>query len=471
DRAEAGRDAQKQAAAAGDELFEIEYRIRHANGNWVRVRDSGRVVERSSSGIPIRIVGVLADITGEWLAKQQVAAGAERLALATQAAGIGVWERDFCSNRSYWDSRMREIYAVPADLPDEELSLEWMTSRCHPDDLPILKKMNRETMAGANTAAVEFRIIRPDGTHRHLDMRGLVYRDHDGKPIRMIGITMDMTERNHLLQERQTGQRLESIGQLAAGIAHEINTPTQYIGDNTGFLKDGFGQLLELLDRVRTEPPPTAAELQAAWKAADADYLREEIPRAIEQSLEGIKRVSGIVRAMKEFSHPATERSPHDLNRAIQSTVMVASNEWKYVAELATDLDPALPAVPVMPGEFNQVILNMVVNAAHAIAAVPGHDGTTKGRISITTRLDGDQAVIILSDSGCGMPDEVKKRIFEPFFTTKEVGRGTGQGLAITHNFVTRHNGTINVDSAPGKGTTFTLRLPISVEEIPAQVA
>jgi len=195
---------------------------------------------------------------------------------------------------------------------------------------------------------------------------------------------------------------------------------------------------------------------------ADFDYLKEEIPRALNQSLEGVDRVAKIVRAMKEFSHPAREKTATDLNRAIQSTITVASNEWKYVAEMEMDLDTNLPSVHCSPAEFNQVVLNIVVNAAHAIGDVVGDGGKGKGKIKVKTRPDGEWAIVEITDSGCGMPPHIQQRIFDPFFTTKEVGKGTGQGLAIAHNvIVDKHGGTIKVLSAPGKGTTFVIRLPI----------
>ena len=175
-----------------------------------------------------------------------------------------------------------------------------------------------------------------------------------------------------------------------------------------------------------------------------------------------VGRVTKIVRAMKEFSHPSQAKTPVDLNAAIQSTLTVASNEWKYVAELNTDFDPALPLVTCLPGEFNQVILNIIVNAAHAITDVVGEASGEKGVITITTRkLDGC-AEICIADTGKGMPKDVKARIFDPFFTTKEVGKGTGQGLSIAYNVVVeKHAGTITVDSVSGQGTTFTIRLPL----------
>jgi PAS domain S-box-containing protein len=268
-----------------------------------------------------------------------------------------------------------------------------------------------------------------------------------------------LEERDRLEDNLRQAQKLEAIGQLAAGIAHEINTPTQYVGDNLRFLKESFGELDSLLGQLVEVGGDAASKLIGE---ADFDYLKEEIPRALNQSLEGVDRVAKIVRAMKEFSHPAREQTATDLNRAIQSTITVASNEWKYVAEIEMDLDTNLPAVHCSPAEFNQVVLNMIVNAAHAISDVVGDGGKGKGKIRVRTRSDGDFAIIEISDSGSGMPAHVQQRIFEPFFTTKEVGKGTGQGLAIAHNvIVDKHGGTIKVASSPGAGTTFSIRLPI----------
>jgi PAS domain S-box-containing protein len=268
-----------------------------------------------------------------------------------------------------------------------------------------------------------------------------------------------LEERDRLEDNLRQAQKLEAIGQLAAGIAHEINTPTQYVGDNLRFLKESFGELHLLLGRLVEEGGEPA---RSALAEADFDYLKEEIPRALTQSLEGVDRVAKIVRAMKEFSHPAREKTATDLNRAIQSTITVASNEWKYVAEVEMDLDAALPTVHCSPAEFNQVVLNIVVNAAHAISDVVGDGAKGKGKIRVKTRPEGDWVVVEIADTGAGMPAHVQQRIFEPFFTTKEVGKGTGQGLAIAHNvIVDKHGGTIKVVSSPGAGTTFVIRLPI----------
>ncbi len=273
------------------------------------------------------------------------------------------------------------------------------------------------------------------------------------------------------------GQKLESIGKLAAGIAHEINTPAQYVGDNMEFLEQSFGDIMDLFKKYRAlqaaaeagdVSPDLVSEVSEAADTADIEFLEEEIPRALTQSREGVARVTKIVGAMKEFSHPGTaERQPIDLNRAIESTVTVARNEWKYVAELETDFDADLPPVPCLAGELNQVVLNIVVNAAHALAETLPEGGGEKGQIRIRTgRVDDDWAEIEISDNGPGMPEEVRRKIFDPFFTTKEVGKGTGQGLAIARSVVVdKHKGTIGVESEPGHGATFRILLPLDAQQ------
>ena len=281
----------------------------------------------------------------------------------------------------------------------------------------------------------------------------------------------DISERRMLEAQLRQAQKLESIGQLSAGIAHEINTPTQYIGDNGRFLDDAFRTLSTLLVAAKQLGEPAdvkalltrVARIRDLVQEADLDYLLEEVPRAIAQSLDGVERVATIVRSMKEFSHPGSEeKQAIDLNRAIDSTLTVSRNEWKYVAEVVTDFDSALPRVSCLPGDINQVMLNLVVNAAHAIGDKLKGRPTEKGEIRVQTRQDGEWVEIRVSDTGTGIPKEIRGRIYDPFFTTKEVGRGTGQGLAIVHAVITeRHGGTIRFDTSPGEGTTFILRLPI----------
>jgi signal transduction histidine kinase len=278
-------------------------------------------------------------------------------------------------------------------------------------------------------------------------------------------------EVRHRGMEEQLAQarKLEAIGQLAAGIAHEINTPTQYVSDNTLFLREGFSSLLQALQKLERLANGTEGVapdvIKGILEEADVAYFQVEIPQALDQTVEGLGRVIRIVRAMKEFSHPAgLEMGPTDLNKALEATVIVASNEWKYVAEMELDLDPTLPPVTCLGGEMSQVFLNLIVNAAHAIESVLKSGAQTLGKIKIATRsLQDGNAEIRITDSGTGIAPEHLDRIFDPFFTTKAVGKGTGQGLAIAYNVVkTKHRGSIEVSTEVGKGTTFTLRIPIS---------
>jgi signal transduction histidine kinase len=268
--------------------------------------------------------------------------------------------------------------------------------------------------------------------------------------------------------------KMESVGRLAAGIAHEINTPIQYVGDNIRFLEDAFGSFGKVIGGYASfrkglngsVNPELERRIDEVLRDSDADYLEKEVPKAITQSLEGVNRVAKIVQAMKEFSHPgAQEMTPTDLNKAIETTATVARSEWKYVADLQTELDPDLPLIPCLPGDLNQVILNLIVNAAHAIGDVVSGQEGAKGKITIRTRQDGDWAEIRIGDTGTGIPEHVRPKLFEPFFTTKGVGKGTGQGLALSRAIIVgKHQGSISYQTEIGKGTTFIVRLPLTVK-------
>jgi signal transduction histidine kinase len=288
-----------------------------------------------------------------------------------------------------------------------------------------------------------------------------------------------MVEREQMELELRLAQKLEAVGQLAAGIAHEINTPIQFVSDTVGFLDDAFTDVQGLVEKYRSalsaavdgRPPGELAEqIAEAEEIADLEYLQERIPMALTRASDGLQRVSTIVRAMREFAHPpTTEMAPADLNAAIENTLIVAANEYRYLADLETDLGE-LPPVHCNIGDISQVLLNLIVNAAHAIADTAGVTGgpDAKGTIRVSTRLDGDDVLVSVTDSGCGIPDNVGSRIFDPFFTTKEVGRGTGQGLAISRTIVNdKHGGSLTFETALGEGTTFELRLPLPrVDEV-----
>ncbi len=300
-------------------------------------------------------------------------------------------------------------------------------------------------------------------------------RDAIGEITNFVWVSHDITKESTLESQLIQAQKMEAIGELASGIAHEINTPTQYIGDNIRFFQESFGDIQQLLEKYgelrrdsASQPIETdlLAEIDRIYEDIDLEYLVAEVPVAIEQSLEGNNRVAEIIRAMKEFAHPGSEvRTCIDVNHAIQNTMSVARNEWKYVATVETDLTEDLPLVPCLPGASNQVILNIFVNAAHAIDEAMNGGAKGKGTIRVSTREDDGWIEIRISDSGTGIPKEIQSKIFNPFFTTKAVGKGTGQGLALAHAvIVEKHFGTIQLESEVGSGTTFIIRLPLEMD-------
>lgn len=287
----------------------------------------------------------------------------------------------------------------------------------------------------------------------------------DGSISHFLAVKEDITGHLALEADLRQAQKLEAIGQLAAGIAHEINTPIQFVADNLTFLGDACQAIFPLLDScaaaLRELSPGAAADLKKAEEQCDLYFLHEEVPHAIAQSLDGTRRIATIVRAMKEFSHPDVEGKVHcDLNQGVASTITIARSEWKRVAEMVTDFDALMPPVLCYPGDINQVVLNLIVNAAYAIRDRP--EPTAKGQITIGTRRRGEFAEIAVTDTGVGIPAAIQGRIFEPFFTTREVGSGTGQGLAQAHSVIVRkHGGKIWFETEPERGTTFFIQLPI----------
>lgn len=295
-----------------------------------------------------------------------------------------------------------------------------------------------------------------------------VHRDRAGAPVSLVFVALDLSERRRLEVELRHAQKLESLGQLSAGVAHEINTPMQFIGDNLHFIRDAIQNLQPLLDalpQLREQLPDAAAQAMIPLEVeADLTFVRQRLPRALDRALEGVRRVSHIVEAMRAFCHPQTEMSSVDLNKGLRDTLTVAHNEYRYIADLECDFGE-LPDVICNGGDLNQVFLNLIVNAAHAIADKHRRAGTAgaRGCIRVRSWREPDFAAVAIGDDGCGIADAIRHRVFDPFFTTKEVGRGTGQGLAISRNLVVeQHGGSLDFVTDVGIGTTFTVRIPIN---------
>jgi PAS domain S-box-containing protein len=372
----------------------------------------------------------------------------------------------------HWNAVAENVFKIPAaevmGTTLDQCPIEW-------DWQKIADGIAQSRVAGSNVRLDNINFRNPEGEERYL---GLTITPFNGESSSILGVTIigsDITDRIKFEAQLHQSHKMEAIGQLAAGIAHEINTPTQFVGDNTRFVQDAFGDLIqacslykELVAAAKTGAVSAELiqDLEKRFAELDIDYLEEEVPLAIQQTLKGVDRITHIVQAMKIFAHPGgTAKEPVDINGEIEKTITITRNEWKYVARLITDFDSTLPPVPCHRAEFNQVILNLIVNAAHAIEDLHGKTAAEKGVITIRTGRDGNWAEIRISDTGVGIPEAVRHRIFDLFFTTKEPGRGTGQGLAIAHSvIVEKHNGTINLETKEGQGTTFILRLPIDAD-------
>jgi PAS domain S-box-containing protein len=384
-----------------------------------------------------------------------------RLERMLDAADVGVWHLHVPSG----ELTRNAVFLRLIQASEEELAgglFAWADRIHHEDREQVLEK-RRQLLAGElDEYWVDYRVRRATGEWVWLRGR-VITLDHDGqgKPVWVCGLTMDFTALREAERRLAATERLESIGQLAAGVAHEINTPIQYVGDSVYFIREAVEELLAHARITEKSPAGSPADDGCLAK------LAAELSGALDRVDDGLSRVAEIIRSMRYFSHAdEAEMVPIDLNLAIQSTLVMARNEFKYVADLETDYG-ALPPVTCHGSQINQVVLNLIVNAAHAIGErVQG--SAERGLISVRTFLEGSEAVIAIGDTGAGIQEAIRLRIFEPFFTTKEVGRGTGQGLSIAHRNIQAHGGRIHFETAVGKGTTFFVRLPIVAQRDPS---
>jgi two-component system, NtrC family, sensor kinase len=333
----------------------------------------------------------------------------------------------------------------------------------HPDDreAAMAEWAPLTNLTGGQVQGLERRVRAHDGTWRWISWAGT----HDPQRHLIFAIGRDVTVQRELDKERVQAHKLEAVGSLASGVAHEINTPVQFIGDNLGFVAESMNDLLSYLETVEGElTDAQRSKLAPAAKKADLDYLRVEVPKSLSESKAGVRRVAELVRALKEFAHPdRAEMEPADLNHAIERALVLARGELKHVARVDTSFGP-LEALDCHVGGLSQVFLNLVVNAAHAIeereARQPGPEWERV--IAVKTWQAGAEVFVSIRDTGCGIPPALLERIYEPFFTTKPVGKGSGQGLPLVRNVVVnQHHGKVELESTVGVGTTFTLRLPV----------
>ena len=452
-----------QKQLRGEKVDSI-YRIRTPDGQEKWIRDRAFPV-RDSSGQLTRIVGLAEDISARKFAEERLRASEERYRELFENASDQVYTFGLDLRITSLNRLAEQTIGYPRD---EALRMN-LRQLLEPPQRQRLERAIAQLFALHAPTKIELDIRAKDGRRLKLEVSPrLIYRE--GKPTGIQAIARDITGRDVAEIELRQAQKLESVGRLASGIAHEINTPIQFVGDNVRFLQDAFGDLRSVLEKFREACNSTSElrsgtqfgdELDRIAAQSDSDYLLKEIPKALGQTLDGVERVVTIVRAMKEFAHPEGKgMAPADLNKALSNTLTVARNELKYVADVETEFGE-LPPVVCSVSDLNQVFLNLLINAAHAIADVVKESGK-KGKIRVSTSLENATAVIAISDTGAGIPESIRDRIFDPFFTTKEVGRGTGQGLAIARSVVDRHKGTLTFETEVGKGTCFYVRLPIA---------
>ena len=461
-------DDRKQIIADGLEKGEVSARecrlLRRDNVSfWGRMR--GRVV-RDTDGRVRYFEGFIEDVTASRNARESLMRSEQRFRNLAENMSQGLIQTDSKGNIGYCNKHFCTIVR----REHQEVIGSDFIKYIHEEDVACCIGIFGSDSCVIPGSRYDLR-MRVEGNVRFALVTPVALKSNEGECLGFWLLVIDTTERRMLESQLLQTQKLEAIGQLAAGIAHEINTPTQYVMNNMWFIKEGMEQLENALGAYRSlgtqsDSAPDWSAMAAMEEERQIPFYLDELPAAISETLHGLDRISAIVNSVKQFAHPGHDRQQEiNLNTLIDQTVTVSRNEWKYVAETITDLDPDLPPVVCSSQEIGQVLLNLVVNATHAIMDAPRQDGAI-GRITISTRRVENMAEIRVQDTGTGIPPHVREHLFEPFFTTKPVGQGTGQGLFIAHRVVVKdHGGTIRFETESGQGTTFIITLPLAGKE------
>ncbi len=445
------------------EDFHHQFRLLKDDGSatWVEVK--GSINRRSEEGKPLGISGVLIDINDHKISELRDSAFRKIIDESINEVYILDAEdfkfievnRGARKNLGYEMDELRDMTPVDISKRSTEEVRETIEEILH---------------QGSDRIELETAHCRKDGSTYPLFLTAQKTEYLGGEVILATGI--DITKRHELEKQLRQSQKLESIGQLAAGVAHEINTPLQSVSFNIQFLSETTHSVLDILQSVeeKIEHAVSLDDLSAAKE--DLKHLLmnkdiasncEEIPEAIDESSQALNRVLEILRAMKEYSHPGDDvNDAHDINHAIQTSVTVTKNRWRQHASLELQLDESIPHAACNIGTLNQVLVNFIVNAVDAIEERHGEESLYQGKLGIKSYQDQSDIVIEIADNGCGIPKHIQQRIYDPFFTTKDIGKGTGQGLSYCHNaIVTQHNGKLEVESVDGVGTKFVISIPI----------
>ncbi|SDK93083.1 PAS domain S-box-containing protein [Maridesulfovibrio ferrireducens] len=449
-----------QKAIATRTALAFDCRIHRVDGEvrWIHVAGDHKL---DFNGENLTMTGILRDITEFKQAELALKQSEERFTYAINATQDGLFDWDLSTNVIYYSLRWKNMFGYAYDELSNDFSA-WKDLMSPEDAEAVWNMLEQLINKKRDRFKIEFKMKHKDGHWVNILSKATAIFNEDGQAVRVVGTNSDISERVDMEHKLAMAQRLEAVGQLASGIAHEINTPLQYILGNLTFMRDSWSEIEEdlkspkqLEGRIFIDSVPvedTSLQLALEWK------------KSILDSIEGVGQISKIVQAMKLFAHPDIESVQlTDFNELVKNTVVIAKNEWKYVAEVVMNLDEDLPYIVCNSGEINQTILILLVNAAHAIAMNNGNK-PEKGRITLTTFQENGNVALSVQDNGCGISTQNINRVFDHFFTTKEVGKGTGQGLAIAHTIITKHKGSIVLDSQEGIGATFTIKLPLKVD-------
>ena len=461
--------------------YDVEQRLLCKDGNFKWFSASGQVVWNDDT--KGAIIGTTQDINERKLMEKTLEESEEKFRAISSSAHDAIVMIDNDGNITYWNDAAEGIFGQSAnEVYGRNFHEMFVPERFHDQHHKGFSEFQNTGKGAAIGKTIEVAAYRKDGTEFPVDLSLSSVKLNE--KWHAIVIVRNITERKQSEEKRislevevNQARKLEAVGSLAAGIAHEINTPIQFVGDNTNFIADSFKSMISLIESYDGlwQEANAGGDLTSldskrvkAKENADLDYLKEEIPAAIEQTLDGVQRVTKIVRAMKDFAHSDQgTKSMSNLNDMLESTLTVARNELKYVADVETDFGRELPNIECYRDDLNQVFLNLLINAAHTIADVVGDASAGKGTITISTERDDDNVIIRISDTGKGIPQSIQNRVFDPFFSTKDVGKGSGQGLAIARKIVVeKHEGSLDFETEKGKGTTFIIRLPIAVPEV-----
>jgi PAS domain S-box-containing protein len=433
-------------------------------GGEVKICDIRIIRGLNASGKAVKLIGSIIDISSRKNIEERILSAkkeVESLLLSITSFLIGASNKDIVT---HWNKAAETTFGIKGPeiigQPITIARIKWEWDR-------VFEAISLSIVEDRSVTVKELKYTQEgnDIPDKYLNIKVTPVKTIDGVLAGFMIVGDDITENRSMRMRMNQSLKMEAIGQLAAGVAHEINTPMQYISDNTLFIRDSFDKiaiLMKLFDEHKVgDARKCITIVEKKAQEVDLGYALGEMPRAIEQTLNGISRITRIVHSMKHFSHPGTQQKElTDLNRIIDDVITISRNEWKYVADVETDLMPDLPRIYCFPNEISQVLLNIIVNAAQAIEEKNGTNAE-KGIIKIVTGSVKEMIFISISDTGPGIPDAVLPKIFDPFFTTKEVGIGTGQGLAISHTIIEdMHGGSIKVNTLKGKGTTFIIMLP-----------